>query len=51
MEECDIPVRDDWCWKCEGTGAYCWTCGEIEDACRCEPGDRNIGDCEACDEQ
>lgn len=37
------------CDKCYGAGAYCWTCGEVEEACECEEGRGNIGVCEYCE--
>lgn len=41
------------CWKCGGSGYYCWTCGETETACECpetdSPHGRNIGLCEVCE--
>jgi hypothetical protein len=29
---------------------YCWTCGEREVACTCEPEAQNIGCCNECDD-
>ncbi len=39
---------DEACLTCRGQGSYCYTCGEVEDSCICEPDDMNIGDCEDC---
>lgn len=36
------------CWKCNDDGIYCYTCGEREVCCECEPEEQNLGDCTEC---
>lgn len=38
------------CSKCNGDRVYCWTCGERENACECEPEAQNLGDCNECED-
>jgi len=38
-----VPSR---CFRCDGGGQICNTCGESESACRCDPPD--LGECPDC---
>lgn len=36
------------CFKCDGSGTQCQTCGESEGACSCPEEQKNIGECSDC---
>jgi hypothetical protein len=37
------------CFRCDGTGSVCNTCGESEAACQCYGGEMDLRDCPDCD--